>query len=228
MKKQKNNILILDVEATGTPKNALIYDLGYIIFNTKTAEKTKKSFLIDEIFNCDILLASAYYKDKKASYEKGIKNGLHKLTTIKEAFNQLTRDIKDYCINDVYAYNYTYDKNAFEYTTLINNIGNIDIINNPIENLNFYDIRAYAMHGLINREYEKYCIKHNLITPRKYYNTQAQTVYGYITKNENFIAEHTGLADCITELEILRQAIKSNKRLNYGQDLKLVSMRIRE
>lgn len=62
---------------------------------------------------------------------------------------------------------------------------------------------------LNNRAYKKYCIENNRLTNSGlYFSTSAETAFQYITKEFEFVEEHTALADALIEAMILTKVLK--------------------
>lgn len=207
--KKDNYILVLDTETTDLTK-ALVYDLGYIIYNT-TKEKVEleKSVLIKEVFRNREAMLNAFYANKIASYLEGLYVGLREEKTVKATFKELEKDIKKYSISQIYAYNCNFDKRALAFTTEFYRL------ENPTEKIEFYDIRKYAIEAFFGKQYKEFAKEHGYISDRGYYKTTAEVMYRFITNNTGFIEDHTALEDSKIELEIL---LKSG--IQFGKKLK--------
>lgn len=75
------------------------------------------------------------------------------------------------------------------------------------------DLWGLACERLINtKSYKKFCFEHKLFTNSgTYFKTSAETVFRYITKNADFVEEHTALADAEIESEILVKCLCKGK-----------------
>ena len=109
----------------------------------------------------------------------------------------MARDIKAYQVENAYAFNSSFDVNVFEYDC------NWFKCINPLETINVFDIRAFAIQFLVNEDYKAFCDKHEFYTEAGNYSTTAENVYRYITKNTEFLEDHTALSDSLIETEIL-------------------------
>lgn len=208
---KKKNILVLDTETAGSLSYPFIYDLGFIVYDTYNKKVLdKKSIILDDIFNNKELMETAYYMEKLPKYREDIEKGLHEVKTIKEAFNSLSNTIKKYSIKEIYTYTF-FDLRA------INHMINFYKLNFNLDNLKFFDIRAYAIKSLFNDNYKEFCKTNNFITEKGFYMTTAEVVGRYIMNDTSFIEEHTALSDCKLELNILVSCI--NEKLNYGDKL---------
>lgn len=208
---KKNNILVLDTETAGNLAYPFIYDLGFIVYDTYNKKVLdKKSVILKEIFCNRELMQTAYYMEKIPRYKKDIKKGYHELKTIKEAFNCLNDIIEYYNIKEIYTYTF-YDLKAMKHMI---NFYNLTF---NIKNLQFFDIRAYAIKSLFNNNYKSFCEANNFITDKGYYQTTAEVVGRYIMNKPCYIEPHTALEDSKLELNILVCA--TNKGLKFGEKL---------
>lgn len=74
-------------------------------------------------------------------------------------------------------------------------------------------IWGLTCHHLINNDdYRNFCIKNKFYTPsKKYYPTNAEIVYAFLTNNEQFKESHTALEDVNIEIEILLKVWEKQK-----------------
>ena len=198
------NILILDTETIGLDK-PFIYDIGLII-----AEKTPQgfktlitnSFVIKQVYDNKLLFETAYYHNKRPLYTKSMQGG----KALKKYWGHVARYIdkivKDYNIKTVYAYNASFDKRAIETTSKVLKTYQ------PLKKVQWADIMAIS-NELIHRtaEYQDYCKTVKAITPKGYYQTNAERTYQFIKGDHEFKEDHMGLQDAIIELDILNECI---------------------
>jgi len=200
----QKNILILDTETIGLDK-PFIYDIGLIV-----AEKTEKgyqpiitnSFIIKQVYDNKLLFETAYYHDKRPHYTKSMQGR----TAYKKYWGHVARYIdklvKTYNIQTVYAYNAPFDKRAIATTSKVLKTYQ------PLKKVQWGDIMAIS-NALIHQtvEYKDYCKAVNAITPKGYYQTNAERTYQYIKGEKDFQEAHMGLQDAIIELDILNHCI---------------------
>lgn len=81
------------------------------------------------------------------------------------------------------------------------------------EEFNIVDLWGLACQRLINTDrYKDYCLKNKKLSPSGlYFSTNAESVFGYLTKNSDFIEQHTALDDAEIETQILLKLIKKGK-----------------
>ena len=63
--------------------------------------------------------------------------------------------------------------------------------------------------------YGEFCYNNNYLTKRGARRYTAEIVYKYLFDN-NFIEEHTGLADCLIEAKIMCELVKRKPEINFN------------
>ena len=210
------NILVFDTETTNLEK-PFCYNIGYVVYNTDTEEVIcKKDYVIEQVWHNPMLFVTAYYADKRELYVsrlKGRKCTMDKFGYVTQA---MYRDIKEYDIHHAFAYNSPFDVKVFAF--------NCDWFKciNPLDTVQVHDIRGHV-HSKIafDKIYQAYCEAHDLYTESGNYSTTAEAVYRFIKQDDEFIEEHTALADSMIELEILLHCI--NKGCDLETDYKVYS-----
>ena len=224
--KRKNYYIILDTEGLGLndSKKKIYgrqrsYDIGYVIIDKKGNIMKMFNALTEEIFGDNKLMETAYFADKIPLYDYMIDNKEIKVKLFNKIINELKRDLKKYNIKGILAYNVNYDICALVETaqyTMKDNCPKLKfettkngkkkpmfeqflqkLLNTKVE---FYDIWTMACASLCQQKTfianAKYTKKGNIIT-------NAETVYQYVTDQNDFIEDHTALSDAIIESEIL-------------------------
>lgn len=199
-------IMILDTETIDAQK-AFVYDIGIIIAqrqeNGTYQEIAGHSFVIRQVYDNKELFTTAYYSVKKPLYTKALRSR----KSIKKHFGHtltfIDKVIKDYGIKSVFAYNSPFDERALNFTAKFYKT------RKPLTSIKWYDLQAIS-NKLIHdtNDYKAFCKKNLFITPKGYYKMSAETTYAYIHNNPKFQEEHTGLADCRIELDILNENLK--------------------
>jgi hypothetical protein len=194
--------IILDTETISLEK-PFIYDLGYVIANEKGEIVATKSYVITQIWNNKELFATSYYANKKPLYLQRLKSGYSKKVSWGTAMRYLANDIIKYNITEIYAYNSRFD------TRTINFMCAWFKVNNGLGALKINDIMHYIKPITETFEYYEFCANNNYMTTQETPKPQkkAETLYRYLTKNVDFLEEHTGLEDSKIELFILTQAL---------------------
>lgn len=209
-KKIGKPFVVLDVEGMSSCRP---YNIGYIIADRYGNKFLEKSFAVlpciwENLQNCmqakdmthnniQEILQDIENSDKKYSY-----------TAIEEVKKMILKDITRYKVNEIWAYNCSFDKGSL--SRLFGE--DFEILNNICT---FYDIIPAIVHTmLLNKDYVKFCNKNGFITAKGNVMTKAEVVYRYLTGDIEFSEEHTGLNDCRIEYEILLAAINSGKKID--------------
>lgn len=214
--KRKKYVMVLDVETTNNqievknaPNDGLVYDIGFTIADKKGNVYAKRSFAIKEIFDWTNLMNTAYYKNKLPTYYDRIAKGQMEKISIWDARKRIHKAMEYFNITEVYAYNANFD-----YTTL----------NNTVRYLSGSSCRWFFPYGTqicdiwniacqvlgVQKTFQWENVRNNngnLLT-------NAERMFAYMSSNEEFEEEHTGLADALIETQILARCLRSHKSIN--------------
>lgn len=200
--------MIIDTETTSLNK-PFCYDLGIIIYDDNFNPIKRAHYVIEQNWHNLPLFETAYYKEKRPKYVALMRS--HKAIMKKYGYimRDIVRDIQEYNIEAVYAYNAPFDDNTIAF--------NCEWFkcNNPFEAIPVYDIRGYANQFITNtQDYKAFCDKNNFYTDTGNYSATAENVYRYITNNIDFDEAHTGLEDAEIEGQILKYCVAHGAALN--------------
>lgn len=200
--------IVLDTETAGGLDSPLVYDLGYVIATESGDIVKTRSYIIKEVYDNMALFETAYYKEKRPLYEERLKSGYSKKVNLSYAMYQLKKDMKKYGI-DKFAYNSRFDNKALK--TTMNHFQKTK--HNPLEN-GIEDIMNYIANITNTQEYKEFCETNGFLTKHRKPRPQkkAETLYRYLTKNPDYMEEHTALEDSKIELFILMKALELIER----------------
>lgn len=205
-------IIVFDTETIGLQK-CFAYNIGYVIYDTDTAEVLEKAdIIVEQIWHNLPLFETAYYADKRPLYVSAMKGKRAKLMKFGHACRKMAKAIADYEVSCGYAYNSSFDEKVFDF--------NCDWykVSNPLDTIPVYDIRGLVHNSIaFTPEYKAFCDEKELYTETGNYSTTAEAVYRYLF-NPDFAEEHTALADSIIEMEILNRLVTEG--LEYGKPYK--------
>lgn len=197
------NILVFDTETVSLQK-PFCYNIGYVIYNTDSAQIEKKiDYVVDQIWHNVELFSTAYYADKRPIYVSAMRGKRARLAKFGNILQALARDIEEYQISDAYAYNSPFDERVFEF--------NCDWFKlaNPLEILRVHDIRGFVHNKIaFTPEYRQFCDAHSCYTEAGNYSTTAETVTQFLRDDPEFVEAHTALDDSEIELAILLECIE--------------------
>lgn len=207
--------LVFDVEGYSTAKP---YNIGYIVADRYGKIYRKRSFaLLSCIWeNIESMISSRSAEQMtKANIQEILKDMEHKRTrrkyknvSISEFYHYFKHDIQHYKIKRLFAYNVNFDK-----ASLFRLLGEKHF---TALNLEYCDIISGILTTkLTNKKYIDFCLENNFLTEKRNIMTKAEIVYKYLTNSLDFVEEHTGLADCLIEYQILLAAFNSHKKLDW-------------
>lgn len=209
---RKNHyIIVLDVEGMS---NAKPYNIGYIIGDRKGNIIQQRSYALPNNFweNLQNCLPAREMTHKNlqeilADFGAGDERKYNYISNC-DFIEQFNKDIEEYKISQVWAYNCIFDNGAIRRL--------YDLI--PLPEVEWCDIMsAVSASFLYNKKYVKWCLKNGFVTDKGNIKYSAEVVYAYLTNNVTFCEEHTALADVWIEYEILLKVFKSKKKLEKKQ-----------
>ena len=222
--KRKKYILVVDVEATtrnGTQlemqqgKN-LFYDLGFMVTDKKGTNYLQGSLLVDEIWNDESLMNSAYYANKIPLYEQKLKDNLIHVLPFLEIRKLLRFIVDKFNVTQFSAYNLSFDIGSLNYTSyqLTDSYNSHFFGFNQRKNLKKVDIWTLVCKTVfIQKGFPGFCADNGFISPKGNYETTAEVAYSYLNREPEFEEEHTGLADVFIEVELMKYAYRQRKKI---------------
>lgn len=216
--KRKNYYMVLDTETCPidreieevTPKNMLVYDIGFSIVDKKGNIYRQGSYIVSEIFfgEYETKMQSSYYANKIPRYFKDIANGSRVVKTWSQISFILRKVIEEFDIGVVVAHNARFDFGA---------------VVNTKEYLEEFPLLPYMewwdslkmARSVIGKmpTYKKFCLDNGYITKRGQLRFTAEILYRFIKNDNEFIESHTALEDTTIEKEILAYCFKQHKKM---------------
>ncbi len=212
--KRKKYVLVLDVETANMTDDALVYDLGFGVYDKKGNEYESYSFVIRDIFDKESdLMKTAYYARKLPQYYEDLKNGKRIKKYLLQTKKIVREVMEKYNITEVYAYNANFDLTA---------------LNKTIRYVTKSKVRYFFPYGtkiqcIWNMACQTICtqktfLKQNVLNANNNLITNAERVYSYITNQKDFQESHTGLEDVRIEAKIMAWCFKQHKKMNRNID----------
>lgn len=209
--RRRNYIVVLDTETANDLDNPLVYDIGWAIVDKYGNVYRQRSFINREIFFLEKdLMDSSYYAEKLPIYYKRIANREAKVANWLTIKKILWQDMAEFETNIVSAHNARFDykatattqrwltKSAYRYFF-------------P-KGTEVWDTLKMA-RDVIGKmpTYRKWCEVNDYICRNGQLKFTAEVLYRFISGNEDFDEEHTGLADVLIEKEILAYCYRQHK-----------------
>lgn len=212
---KKKYIMVLDVETANDLTDAMVYDIGFIIADLHGNVMAERSYCIREIFALrPELMNSAYYAEKIPQYRQELREGKRKLVNFYEARQDMLMLMRLYNVNEVYAYNATFDRNALNQTYRYLTKSKYRWFF-PFKT-QIYCIWSMACDTIFQQKtFRKIALRECWFTPScRFFSSNAETAYRYISFNYDFEEEHKGIDDVRIEYEILLYARRQKKKMN--------------
>lgn len=215
--RRKKYILVLDVETAGdVEKNPLCYDVGFLVADKKGNIYEEHSFAIEEVFDDDALMRSAYYYTKLPLYREKISQGIMKVKPFRYVRKVILNLIEKYNIKQVAAYNA-----YFDFVKALNNTWQ-ELTNYPFffpyevgKNLEINCIWHMACQTIFSQKtFPKWAIENGFYSKSGNLKTNAEVAYNWLMKSDDFVEEHTGLEDARIETEIMAWCYRQHKKMS--------------
>ena len=191
----------LDTETVGGASSPTgMYNGGCKIHDNTGKIYASVNLLVMEQY--DEIAKDDYAKKNFHLYEERLQNGeLTAVATEEEAYAIVYNLCKFYGVKYVMAYN-----SGFDFVKTI--------YRNLLDEFEFIDLYLMALQTITHKKsYAKFCNKYEKFSASgKTCSTSAETVFGYITNNPNFIEEHTALKDAEIEMQIFIECLKMHKK----------------
>ena len=208
MDKRKNYYLTIDPETAGGLDAPLVYDLGGCIHDKKGNVYETFSFVISDIFMNQALMETAYYYDKGPAYWQDIAKGTRKVITLKGARYKIRRICKKYGVKAIIAHNAYFDYKALRNT--------MEAVTDEKYFLPYgievWDTLKMARDTIGKQKtYKRFCNDNGYLTRYNKPRMTAEILYKYISGDNDFIENHTGIEDVLIEKEIFAKCVAQHK-----------------
>lgn len=212
---KKKFYLVLDVETANSIDDPLVYDIGGAICDKRGNVYDTFSFVISDIFDGESkLMENAYYCDKLMLYYDGLRDGLFVRKTLFEAKQHIAQLVKTFGVQEVFAYNAYFDRTALNKTQRW-------LTKSKYRYFLPYGVKVNCIWHMAcqvictQRTYARWCVKNGLYKEKSgNLFTNAETVYAYISNQDHFEEQHTGLSDVLIEVAILAHCFKQHKAMD--------------
>lgn len=216
MDKRKKYIMMLDVETANGLSKPLVYDIGFAVTDKKGNVVESYSFIIDEIFNNEKLMSTAYYAIKVPKYKEDIAKGTRTVVKFMEMREVFLNTMRKYNVQVISAYNLNFDMRALT-CTVENLFGKGKFLTKEFANVEKLCIWSLACELLYTQKtYRKVAEAQGWISEAGNMKTSAEHGHRYITGEYDFEESHTGLEDVYIEIGIMAKCFRQNKSYKSG------------
>lgn len=205
--------------------NSLTYHIGYSIFSPRDGVTLiEKSHLVSEIFFGESQrMKSAYYAKKIPQYMKDLTYGIHDCMSFFAIMNEINALCKEYAVTAIVAHNAAFDVAALNRTAgyLADRFVRQAL---PLPGIEIWDSMKMAAPLVATKRYKTFCDRNRYLTKQGNPRRTAEVLYRYISKNNDFVEEHTALEDVRIEREIIIRTYRTAKeedRATYRLNIKM-------
>lgn len=224
---KSTRIIVIDTETANTLENCdmsdvLVYDIGWAICDKNGNIYETASYVNSDIFYHEKdLMDSAYYAAKIPQYLTEIAEGKRKVANIWEIRAAMLSAIERHGVQYAAAYNARFDANALNRTISYISKSFLRYFY-PFGKIEWLDIMKMAQDAVVNsRLYATWATDRGFLQKNGKPRKTAEMLYQYMSGEENFSEEHTGLADVLIEVQIMAFCFSERDRRKIKMRVKL-------
>lgn len=213
MDKRKTYYLTIDTETANTLEDPMMYDLGGAIHDRYGNVEETFSFVIYDIFCADrALFNTAYYAEKRPIYEAQIASGQRKIVSIFTARRYVANLCRKYNVKAIIAHNARFDYSSTNKT--LRYVTKSESRYFLPYGIPMWDTLKMAQDTICKQKtYIKWCEENGFCQRNGKPRATAEILYKYITADEDFVEDHTGLEDVLIEKEIFAKCMAQHKKM---------------
>lgn len=210
--KRKNYYMVYDTETAGTLEEPLVYDIGGAIVDKHGNIYETFSFIVSEIFMDRDLMSRAHFANKIPTYQEEILLGKRVVKNYLEIKRYIKALCDKYSVKAIMAHNAYFDYKATKNT-------NIYLTNGQYKYFLPYGVELWDTLSMARdtigkqKSYIEWCNERGEVTSYGKPRLKAETLYRYISGNEDFDESHTGLEDVLIEKEIFAHCLRQHKKM---------------
>lgn len=211
--KRKNYYLTIDTETANGLDDPIVYDIGGCIHDKKGNVMETFSFIIYETF-CEMkdLMQSAYYAEKIPMYENEIKEGKRKIVKWATAKSYIRNLCAKYNVKAIIAHNARFDYKATATTQRYLTKSKYRYF--LPYGVPLWDTLKMAKDTICKQKtYIKWATENGYTMKNGTPRATAEILYRYISCQNDFIENHTGLEDVLIEKEIFAKCMAQHKKM---------------
>ena len=210
--KRKKYYLTIDTETANSFDDPMMYDIGGAIHDRKGNVEETFSFIIYDVFCADReLFNTAYYAKKRPMYEMQIATGQRKIVNVYAARDYIRKLCEKYNVKAIIAHNARFDYRST--TRTMRYVTKSRCRYFLPYGIPLWDTLKMAQDTICKQKaYTKWCEENDFMVngrPR----ATAEILYKYISGDEDFVEDHTGLEDVLIEKEIFAQCVRQHKKM---------------
>ena len=211
--KRKSYYLTIDTETANSLDDPMMYDIGGAIHDKRGNVEETFSFIIYDVFCADReLFDTAYYAEKRPMYEQQIAAGSRKIVSIYTARKHIHELCKKYDVKAIIAHNARFDYKSTNGT--LRYITKSKMRYFLPYGIPVWDTLKMAQDTICKQKtYIRWCAENGYLQKNGKVRATAEILYRYITCDNDFIEDHTGLEDALIEKEIFAKCMAQHKSM---------------
>lgn len=220
-------IIVIDTETANTLENCdmsdvLAYDIGWAICDKYGNIYETASYINSDIFYHEKdLMDSAYYAAKIPQYLTEIAEGKRKVADVWEIRAAMLSAIERHGVTYAAAYNARFDANGLNRTISYITKSFLRYFY-PFGKIEWLDIMKMAQDAVVTtRNYKMWATDRGFLQKNGQPRKTAEMLYQYMTGEDDFSEEHTGLEDVSIEVEIMAFCFSERDRRKCKMRVKL-------
>ncbi len=199
-------MIIIDTETANDIECPLVYDVGFAVIDETGKVYASYSYVNADIFCDNKIMSTAFFAEKIPQYWEDIKSGKRILKSFRSIERTFRRVCADWGVTTFVAHNARFDYKALNNTKRYITTSRSRFFF-PF-GAKFVDTLKLSRNVFANDDdYREFCVSNEYVTKRNENRYTAEVIYRFLTGNNDFEEEHTGLADCMIEKEILRYCL---------------------
>ena len=211
--KRKSYYLTIDTEIANGLDDPMMYDIGGAIHDKRGNVEETFSFIIYDVFCADReLFDTAYYAEKRPMYEQQIAAGSRKIVSIYTARRHIHELCKKYNVKAIIAHNARFDYKSTNGTLRYVTKSKMRFF--LPYGIPLWDTLKMAQDTICKQKtYIRWCAENGYLQKNGKVRATAEILYRYITCDNDFIEDHTGLEDVLIEKEIFAKCMAQHKSM---------------
>lgn len=212
-KMPKNYYLTIDTETANSLEDPIVYDIGGAIHDKKGNVYETFSFVIYETFVlCADLMATAYYAEKIPNYRAQLAEGSRRMVRWSTARKVIAALCEKYNVKAIIAHNARFDVRAVNTTERWFTSSKYRYF--LPYGIPVWDTLSMAEDTICKQKtYIAWAKENGYMRSKNRPRATAEILYRYISNDEDFAEEHTGLADVMIEYKIFVHCCRQHKKM---------------
>jgi DNA polymerase III epsilon subunit-like protein len=203
------NYIVIDTETTNGFDDPLVYDCGWAVIDDNGTVLKARSYVVADVFCNEELMKNAYFADKIPQYVADVADGKRKMAWFENVKKVLRKDCKKFNVTAIMAHNMRFDyRSCTRSQRYITKSANRWFYPYGVQ---LWDTLRMARETFGHDEdYRNFCSENGYMMKNNSPRMTAEILYRYLSGDNDFEEQHTGLADVMIEKEIFKACMDRN------------------